>query len=74
MDWTDWHVYKPLDHHEAMGSTLQTDYCAHNVYYRDGVVPHQCSRKPKETIQGYGFCTQHAKMVREWLEQEKETS
>lgn len=25
---------------------------------------YQCSRKPKEIIDGYGFCTQHARMLK----------
>lgn len=28
---------------------------------------YQCSRKPKEIIGGYGFCTQHAKIIRSLL-------
>jgi len=33
---------------------------------------HQCSRKPTRTIQGHGFCTQHAKMVEKRLVKEEE--
>jgi hypothetical protein len=62
-----WIVYEPLDYQKSIGWKLSPDSCAYKIYERDGVYPHQCSRKPKETIEGYGFCTQHAKLVRKRL-------
>lgn len=64
----EWIIYEPLDYHKAIGAKRVADRCAYKIYERDGVIPHQCSRRPKETVAGYGFCTQHAKMARDYLE------
>ena len=68
MDKIEWLIFEPLDYHKAIGAKRSPDRCAYKIYERDGVIPHQCSRLPKETVEGYGFCTQHAKMVREYLD------
>jgi hypothetical protein len=57
-------IYEPLDYQKAAGAKRNPDKCAYQVYWRDGVYPHQCSRNPKHTIEGYGFCTQHTNMIR----------
>jgi len=68
MDKIEWAIYEPLDYQKVAGARRVASRCAYKIYERDGVYPHQCSRRPKETIKNYGFCTQHAKMVREYLD------
>lgn len=42
--------------------------CSHRVFRH--LHWHQCSRwDPRHLINGFGFCTQHAKMVRKRLEE-----
>lgn len=63
-DVTCW-LYKPHGHKHA---PLTRETCAYAV--ADGgrlVTFHQCTRRPTETIDGYGFCRQHAAMVRQRL-------
>ena len=66
----EWRVYEPLDWEAKMGYRRDPKWCAHQVH--TGIVGfRQCGKQPAETIEGYGFCRQHAKMVRERLEREK---
>jgi len=52
-------VWKPLYSGKADESR-----CRHRVSGHGRYGSHQCSRKAVETIQGYGFCTQHAEKVK----------
>ena len=58
-------VYEPLDYQRAIGWGRSLGRCAYEVYERGW--PRQCERKPTKEIEGYGFCTQHAKMVADRL-------
>jgi len=61
-----WFIYRPLKWQEALGYRRHENYCSYRVVEkRLGL--RQCSRKPKETIEGYGFCTAHARKVRDEL-------
>lgn len=67
---TDWeweNVYEPLDWEKQLGYKRLSNYCSYPAYdCRAGF--HQCDCKRKEEITGYGFCKQHAKMVRKNVE------
>ena len=56
-----WHVWKPSNWQAWNGFTVREERCRYHV--QDGFMSHQCERKPKVMIQGYGFCTQHAKKL-----------
>lgn len=58
-----WHTFKP----HGWGERFSKDQCAHPVHDTYGVGFHQCGFKPKETIEGYGFCKRHATAVKEAL-------
>jgi len=42
------------------GNSIDVEQCRYRLFEWHA---HQCSRKPTRTIQGYGFCTQHAKII-----------
>ena len=46
---------------------IDLDNCSYHVYSGEGwdFRGHQCSRKPKIKINGFGFCTLHGKKVLE---------
>lgn len=58
------YVYNPVKWQRDLGYTVNFDRCRYGIYGFRGL-DHQCGRKPSETIQGYGFCWQHAAMVRQ---------
>ncbi len=60
-------VYEPDAFHKRMGAYRHDNRCSHKLH--GGNVFYQCSRKPKQTVRDFGFCTQHAKMVRKRLEE-----
>ena len=54
-------VYNPMwstvDYHAG------SERCCHKIFIGGCLGPYQCLRKSTRIVQGYGFCTQHAKMV-----------
>lgn len=70
----EWYIYEPLDQAKAMGARLSRKRCSMNVPEGRYGLPGQCLRKPKIMIEGYGFCTQHAKIVQKHLESEQKKS
>lgn len=62
-----WYIYDPLDYQRAIGATLSPNRCAFSCRYTKQWGGKQCSRKPKETIEGYGWCRQHAERIRRRL-------
>ena len=66
-DRIEWYVYKPQDWQASLGYRRVPDRCAARVSNDYGVGFHQCARKPTTTLHGYGFCTQHAKIIRKRL-------
>lgn len=63
-DWLRWHVYEPINWQTELGYRRHPDYCAHGVPEEGrGVGFRQCQRKPKVTIEGFGFCAQHGREV-----------
>lgn len=70
-----WFVYEPLDWQKRVGYTVRKDNCRAQVHEAGrSVMFRQCMRKPTEIIDGYGFCKQHAKIIRENLELHKKGS
>ena len=59
----NWYVWKLSKSDEYLGLTLYPNDCRYSVPNDFGVGFHQCQRLPKVTIDGYGFCTQHAKII-----------
>lgn len=62
-----WYVYKPSEWQKANGFSVDEERCRFRVHADFGVGFRQCVRKAKHTVEGYGFCTQHAKIVEEGL-------
>lgn len=62
--------YEPLAPQLREGRTIDPVRCQHRVPDNPGVGFSQCSRKPVETIEGHGFCRQHAAKVRQALARE----
>ena len=60
----DWYIYKQRDQYENKVDLEKCCYQVHNDY---GVGFHQCTRKKKQYIQGFGFCIQHYKITMEYL-------
>lgn len=61
-------IYKP---HAYKTNGLDPIYCSYSV--ADGgrlVTFHQCTRLPKEKIEGYGFCKRHAALVTRCLDRQ----
>jgi len=56
------HVYKPNDRFDNM---IDLECCRFSVPNDYGVGFHQCTRKPTQEIEGYKFCTQHSKILKE---------
>ena len=54
-------VWKPDSWEKWNGFAANMQRCRYSVWY--DFRNYQCERKPKMTIQGHGFCTQHAKML-----------
>ncbi len=61
-DKMSWFVYKPIDWQKRIGYKVNENRCRNKVWPDRGTA-HQCGRKPKKVIEGYGFCTQHAKII-----------
>lgn len=61
-----WFLYKV---HNTFGdAAVDFGRCRYSVHDTGRSVGfHQCSFKPKELIEGYGFCTRHAEEVRQGL-------
>ena len=67
----EWRTWEPSSWQAHNGFTVSLDRCRYSIWGR--AYNHQCSRKPKGQIQGYGFCTQHLKKLREiGYEEDKE--
>ncbi len=63
-----WYVYEPLDYEKSWGVRVDKTLCRYSVHNEGRSVSfHQCRRKPTEKVEGFGFCRQHAKMVKEGL-------
>ena len=58
-----WDLYRPRTLRKGITIPTNEDNCRFKIPVRG----HQCTRKPVETIDDYGFCTQHAKIIRERL-------
>jgi len=56
------HIYKPNDRFD---NRVDLDCCRFSVPYPYGIKFHQCTRAPKHEIDGYKFCTQHTKILKE---------
>jgi len=61
----DFWVYNPSERDlgHRFARRVDKSLCRYQVYDQGGWHSYQCSRKPTRTIQGYGFCTQHAKII-----------
>jgi len=59
----DRYVYHARDSTDPWGGgSVNLGRCRYRLFVWH---PRQCSRKPTTEIQGYGFCTQHAKIIEE---------
>lgn len=56
------YVYKPRHSWHPQRTTTRCAYAVHEGGHSVGFV--QCTRAPTTVIDSYGFCTQHAKMIR----------
>jgi len=61
-----WYVHKPLDWEYPIGE----ERCCYGVYDTFLLRHRQCLFKSKVEVDGYGFCTRHAKIVNEGLNNE----
>ena len=64
----EWDVWKPDIWQAKNGFKVNEYYCRYSIHGDWHF--HQCSRKPKVYIENYGFCTQHARMVKRRMEKE----
>ena len=62
---TEVHVYEPLRWEAKVGYSVDRTRCRASVHDTFGVGFYQCVRSPAKKVRGFGFCTQHAKMVEE---------
>ena len=61
------YVYEPVEYEKQLGYRRNAEWCAAGVPKEHWVGDRQCMRKPKEEIQGYKFCAQHAKLIKNHL-------
>ena len=60
----EWYVYASQTDWDKSGFKFKYGYCSYEVW--DGITMWvQCSRKNSERIGRYGFCKQHAKIVKD---------
>ena len=57
-----WYIWKPDEWQRHNGFAVDLERCRFGVW--SDFVHHQCSRKPTTEIDGFKFCTQHAKMIK----------
>ena len=53
------YIYKPRDE-DWISTPVDESRCRYRLFEWHA---HQCSRKPTRWILGYGFCTQHARII-----------
>jgi hypothetical protein len=56
-------VWSPDDWQKHNGFKVDMERCRAPVYPSGEFTSYQCSRKVKVELEGYGWCTQHAKMI-----------
>lgn len=61
-------VYAP---HATARAPRDPARCSADVANAGTVTFRQCSRRAQETIEGYGWCAQHAAQVRAWLARQR---
>jgi len=66
----EWYIYV-ADTNRFFSKPADDTRCRHRAWSKDDYWPHQCTRKPKMEIEGYGFCKQHGVMVCERLAREE---
>ncbi len=62
MDNLQYWIFTPSKWQERNGWTIDMDRCRASVW--QDFSNYQCSRKVKEPIGDYKFCTQHAKLIK----------
>jgi len=61
MNEVDRYIYRQRDTSNPYGGgSVDLDRCRYRLFEWHA---RQCIRKPTREIQGYGFCTQHAKII-----------
>ena len=63
------YVWKPDESDKYLGVILYQGDCRYRVSNDFGFGSHQCLRLWRVMIEGYGFCTQHAKIIQRHMDQ-----
>jgi len=58
-------VWKPTDWQARYGFQADKEYCRYSVWPANRHHSHQCTYQRKVDIEGYGFCSRHAKMLKD---------